>query len=71
MRYFCYHEYTEDNEPWIKVKSEEDIRKEYFPWWEKKMIDKYGEDRYNNTYSFEDCVDDWIITNYAWESKDD
>jgi len=69
MRYFCYHEYTEDNEPWIKVMSEEDIRKEYFPWWEKKMIDKYGEEHYNEHYSFLDCVDDWITTNYAWESK--
>ena len=28
MIYFCYHEYTEDNEPWVKVMSEQEFTSE-------------------------------------------
>jgi len=28
---------------------------------------KFGKQKVDETYSFEDCVDDWIVTNGAWK----
>lgn len=75
MRYFSYNVPTMredgeviDNE--IKTVSEDDIRTEYFPQWEQLMIKKYGKDHYNETFCFLDCVDDFIVVNWAWEVKE-
>jgi len=54
----------------IKTVSEDDIRTEYFPQWEQRMIKKYGKDHYNETFCFLDCVDDFIVVNWAWEVKE-
>jgi hypothetical protein len=70
MRYFCYNEYTEDPDfNSVVVKSEEDIREDYYSFWYDKMCAKYGKDHVDVTYSFEDCLDDWIVVYWAWESK--
>lgn len=72
MRYFSYNELVEPGEGCSVVTvSEEDIRREYFPCWEKTMIDKYGETEYNKNWSFQDCLEDWIVSNWAWEVKDE
>ena len=69
MRYFSYNDYKTDPsvDPYVATKSEDDIRKEYFPYWEKKMIEKFGEEYYRDNYCFLDCLDDWIVVNLAWE----
>jgi hypothetical protein len=70
MRYFCYNEYTEDpNANSVVTVSEEDVRRDYYPFWYDKMCKKYGKEHVDKTYSFEDCLDDWIVVNWAWESK--
>lgn len=75
MRYFCYNEYYEDPSTdklgnYVVTKSEEEIRQEFYPYWYDRMCHKYGKEHVDATYSFEDCLDDWIIVNWAWESKD-
>ena len=72
MRYFCYNEYTEDpsTDNYVVTKSEEDIRKEFYPYWYERMCHKFGKEHVDATYSFEDCLYDWIVVNWAWESKD-
>jgi len=45
---------------------EDEIRRDYFPYWQKRMIDKFGEEYYNANYCFEDCLNDWIVGNWAW-----
>lgn len=69
MRYFSYHEYVTDESAIIVTKSEDEVRKEYWPHWFDKMCDKFGYEHVTEIYSFEDCLDDWIVVNYAWEVK--
>lgn len=67
MRYFSYNEYTEDEKGLVITLSEEDIRKEYYPYWYRRMCDKFGKDVVDIEYTFEDCLDDWTVVNWAWE----
>lgn len=81
MRYFSYNEpiWSDDRDEHdqmqilgnqVITKSEDEIRAEYFPYWESRMIEKYGADTYARTYGFEDCLEDWVIVNFAWEVTD-
>jgi hypothetical protein len=71
MRYFSYEEPIWDDIDIVGnqtvTKSEDEIRAEYFPWWEARMIEIYGKEIYDRTYGFEDCLADWVINNWAWE----
>ena len=70
MRYFCYNEYVEDpNTNSVVTVSEEDVRRDYYPYWYDKMCKKFGKEVVDRDYSFKDCLDDWIVVNWAWESK--
>ena len=73
MRFFCYNEPVFDdngnvvgNE--VITVSDEDIRRDYYPWW-KEQLKKAGKDPAN--YTFEDCLDNWRVVNWAWESRDE
>lgn len=71
MRYWSYNEMTEDgfgNE--VITLSEDEIIQQFFPYWDKKMIEKFGPD-YQQNWSIQDCIDDWVVINWAWESNDD
>ena len=73
MRYFSYDNPAMDmngdilNNVVVTL-SEEDIRRDYYPWWYDKMCQKFGKEEVDKNYCFEDCLDDWIIVNWAWES---
>jgi hypothetical protein len=68
MRYFSYNEYSDDPDAdTVVTVSTCDIRKEYYPFWYKSMCNKFGKEVVDRDYSFEDCLDDWIATNWAWE----
>lgn len=72
MRYFSYHEYYENpNTNTVVTMSEEEIREGYYDWWYEKMCKKFGKERVDENYSFEECLEDWKITHYAWEVNDD
>ena len=51
---------------YIVTKSEEEILKDYYDYWCKGMIISGKEDE----ICPQDCIDDWVILNWAWESKD-
>ena len=69
-RYFCYNEYDEDvNANTVVTKPEEQIIHEYWPYWYGKMCEKYGKEYVDKNYSYHDCLDDWIVVHWAWESK--
>jgi hypothetical protein len=70
-RYYSYNEFDEDFEEYgyVVTKSEDEIREEYWPYWYGKMCDKFGKENVDSKYTFEDCLDDWIVVNWAWESK--
>lgn len=69
MRYFSYNDYKTDPsiDPCVTTVSEDDIRKEYYPYWKGKMIEKFGEDYFNKNYSFEECIEDFCVVHWAWE----
>ena len=68
MRYFSYNEYTDPDEMhYVVTVSEKEIRQKYYPYWYGKMCDKFGKDHVDANYSFEDCLEHWIIVNWAWE----
>ena len=70
VRYFSYNEYVDDpSANSVVTVSEEDVRRDYYPYWYDKMCKKFGKEVVDRDYSFEDCLDDWIVVNWAWESK--
>jgi len=69
MRYFSYNEQGDNDENVVVTMSEDEIREEYYPYWYEKMCNKFGKEYVDKNYSFEDCLDDWRVVNWAWESK--
>lgn len=71
MRYYSYNELHENGTDNVVVTvSEYDIRRDYYPYWYDRMCKKFGEDVVRHNYCFEDCLDDWIVVNWAWEVKE-
>lgn len=49
--------------------SDHEILDDYWDWWSKAMIQKFGA---NHAYiTPEHCIDDWVACNWAWEKKDE
>ena len=68
IRYFRYLEQDESTgADLIITVSEEDIRRDYYPYWLGKMHNKFGEEYVALNYTFEDALDDWIVGNWAVE----
>ena len=71
MRYYSYNEMGDNGENLIITVSEDEIRKTYYPWWKERMYKKFGKDAVDAKFSFDDCLYDWIVVNWAWESTND
>jgi len=73
MRYFSYNEYdpdsprADDTGGYVETLSEEEIRKQYYPYWYGKMCEKFGKEHVDENYCFEDCLTDWQVVHWAWE----
>ena len=50
--------------------TEQEIRVEYWPYWYERMCKKFGKEEVDSKFTFEDCLDDWVIVNWAWEVKE-
>jgi hypothetical protein len=35
------------------------------------MVSKFGKEAVDAGYCKDDCIDDWVIVNWAWESTDE
>lgn len=74
MRYYSYGEYdpehplADETGGYIVKVSEEDIKRDYWPNWYDRMCKKFGQEVVDRQYTFEDCLDDWIVVNWAWKS---
>lgn len=71
MRYFSYNDYVDDpSDSFVTTISEDDIRKEYYPHWYDHMCQKFGKEKVDSEYSFEDCLDDFCVVHWAWEVEE-
>ena len=66
MRYYSFA-YPIEGDDVVETRSEDDIRKEYYPYWYGKMCQKFGQEHVDTNYCFEDCLDDWRVVHWAWE----
>lgn len=73
MKYYTYVEQTpfDDMTARYVTLSEEEILKEYWDYWYGRMCYKFGKDIIDSTYSSKDCIEDWIISTWAWESTNE
>lgn len=75
MKYWSYNEYdptspfADDSGGYVVTLSEKEILAQYWDYWYGKMCEKFGVEHVNENYSIHDCIDDWVIVNWAWESK--
>lgn len=67
MRYFEIHYPDSEGNSIHEVLSEEDIQREYWPHWYDAGCKKFGKDYVDAHYSFEDCLEDWIVIHWAME----
>lgn len=71
VKYYSYNEYVpddEENKHQVVTKSEDEIIEQYYPYWYSKMCDKFGKDYVDANYNKFDCIDDWVVIHWAWES---
>ena len=75
MKYWCYNEYDPESPladsggGYVVILSEQDILDQYYPYWSGRMIEKYGQEEFDKTWSKKECIEDWVIVNWAWESN--
>jgi len=70
MRYFQIQYPDENDNNIVEALSEEDIRRDYFPFWYEKMCAKFGKEYVDKNYTFEDCLGDWKVVHWAIEVKE-
>lgn len=70
MKHYSYNEYTPDPTKQVVVTlSEQEILDRYWNRWKELMIKKFGKDCFEKNYTKQDCIDDWVVINWAWESN--
>lgn len=63
-------DYPDDNGNNVKETiSEDEILKQYWNYWYEKMCAKYGRDIVDTNYTKQDCIDDWVTINWAYETS--
>lgn len=70
MRYWTIVAPDEDGIPIYETLSEDEILEQYWDYWSGRMIEKYGEEEFQKNWSKQDCIDDWCILHWSWESKE-
>lgn len=71
MKTWCYNDPVFDGvtligNDVIEV-TEEQIIDDYWPWWYRSMVEKFGPGHHLITE--ENCIEDWVSANWAWEKK--
>jgi hypothetical protein len=68
MKYWCYGSFNELGNPVVVTLSENEIITQYWSYWYNQMCNKFGTEYVNQNYTKHDCIDDWVVVNWAWES---
>jgi len=70
MKYWSFAYPDSNDKDCVDTLSESDIIAEYWPFWYVAMCNKFGKEHVDANYSEQDCIDDWVVVHWAWESKD-
>lgn len=62
------HDENDNIENEVVTMTEKEILDEYYTFWSVKMRQKYGDEHFEEHYSFGDCVEDYIIVNWAYRA---
>ena len=52
-----------------EIFTEEQIKKSYYPYWQEQMKRRWAGKDWPCANTFENCLDDWIVVNWAVEIK--
>ena len=70
MKYYSYNTWiTQPSDSFVVTLSEEEIIKEYWDYWQERMIAKFGKEHIETNFSEKDCIEDWVVVNWAWETN--
>jgi len=71
MKYYSYNDYETDPiiDSTVRTLSEKEIILEYWDYWYDGMCKKFGKELVDKNYTYQDCIDDWCVVNWAWESN--
>jgi hypothetical protein len=69
MKYWSMSYPDENDNDVVETLSEDEIIAQYYPYWSGRMIEKYGQEEFDKTWSKKECIEDWVVVHWAWESK--
>lgn len=69
MKYWSMSYPDENDNDVVETLSEDEIIAQYYPYWSGRMIEKYGQEEFDETWSKKECIEDWVVVHWAWESK--
>ena len=70
MRVFEHLEFDDSDVVITVTMTEQDIREQYYPYWYERMCETFGKEAVDRDYTFEDCLDHWVMVTWAKEKKD-
>lgn len=69
MKYWSISYPDENDNDVVETLSEDEIIAQYYPYWSSRMIEKYGQKEFDEIWSKKECIEDWVVVHWAWESK--
>lgn len=69
MKYYSFNEF-DGEKGWVSTLSEKEVIDSYYDYWYNAMCKKYGKEVVDRDYCKQDCIDDWAIVHWAWESNE-
>lgn len=71
MRYYSYNHLAESETKEttnVVTLSEQEILDQFYDFWYERMCKKYGKGHVDENYGPQECIEDWVVVNWAWES---
>jgi hypothetical protein len=71
VKYYSYNTYNFNEDGSLNdivvTLSEAQILEVYKDYWQERMIAKFGKEHFEANYTDKDCIEDWVVVNWAWE----
>lgn len=69
MKYWSIGYPDENGNDVVETLSEKEILDQFWDHWYNKMCKKFGKEYVDSNYTEQDCIYDWIVVHWAWESN--